>query len=235
MNNQLTGKQGIYDALPTIFSYISVAIAFGIIAKSAGLNFWLIIMISMFTYAGSSQFVMISMLATNAPILSIVIAVFLVNARMIIMSMVIAPYFKNDSLTKNIWLGTLLTDESFAVSVNKLNYTNRTLNFTWYNSVNLFSFLIWLLSTIIGSWIGNLIPNPKAFGLDFAVVAMFIGLLYMQVISDNTLSKMLQISLIFVVFALVYFGLIIIPANLLLIVITFITCTLGVVIKHAIK
>ncbi len=64
---------------------------------------------------------------------------------------------------------------------------------------------------------------------------MFIGLLYMQVISDNTLSKMLQISLIFVVFALVYFGLIIIPANLLLIVITFITCTLGVVIKHAIK
>ncbi|MHA8111323.1 AzlC family ABC transporter permease [Lactobacillaceae bacterium Melli_B4] len=235
MNDKLTAKQGVYDALPTIFSYISVAIAFGIIARSAGLNFWFVMMISMFTYAGSSQFVMISMLATHAPILSIVLAVFLVNARMIIMSMVIAPYFKNDSLAKNIWLGTLLTDESFAVSVNKLNYTNHTLNYAWYDSVNTFSFLVWLISTITGALIGNLIPNPKAFGLDFAVVAMFMGLLYMQVISDKTLSKALQISIIFVVLGLVYFGLIIIPANLLLIIITFIACTLGVVIKHAIK
>lgn len=37
--------------------------------------------------------------------------------------------------------------------------------------------LAWVASTGLGSLAGNLIPNPVAFGLDFALPAMFIGLL----------------------------------------------------------
>ena len=46
------------------------------------------------------------MLTGGSPILSIVLATFLVNARMILMGMTIAPYFKAESLGKNLWLGT---------------------------------------------------------------------------------------------------------------------------------
>ena len=39
------------------------------------------------------------------------------------------------------------------------------------------SYLTWILSTILGAAVGNLIPNPEQFGIDYALVAMFIGLL----------------------------------------------------------
>lgn len=62
---------------------------------------------------GSAQFIIITMLAVHSPLLSIVLSVFLVNSRIILMSMTTASYFKNESLLKNIFIGTLLTDETF--------------------------------------------------------------------------------------------------------------------------
>ena len=75
--------------------------------------------------------------------------------------------------------------------------------------------------------------DPKKFGLDFAIVAMFIGLLYLQVISDRNTSKRLQLILIGLTLILVYVGLIFIPSNLVILVVTLIGCGLGVWIKHA--
>ncbi len=58
-------------------------------------------------FAGSAQFVTVSMLTGGSPILSIVLATFLVNARMILMGMTIAPYFKAESLGKKSLVGNL--------------------------------------------------------------------------------------------------------------------------------
>lgn len=129
---------------------------------------------------------MVSMLATHSPIMSIVLSVFLVNSRIILMSMTTASYFKNESLLKNILLGTLLTDESFALGMNKQNYTEGKLNFSWFNASNLLAYLVWALASAIGALLGNLLANPEKLGLGFAVIAMFIGLLYLQLISDKT-------------------------------------------------
>ncbi|MEB3365398.1 hypothetical protein SDC49_23480 [Lactobacillus sp. R2/2] len=40
--------------------------------------------------------------------------------------------------------------------------------------------------------VGSFIADPKKLGLDFAIVAMFIGLLYLQVIGDKKLNKVLK-------------------------------------------
>ncbi|WP_423778695.1 hypothetical protein [Enterococcus faecium] len=46
---------------------------------------------------------------------------------------------------------------------------------------NLTAYLVWILSTLVGALIGNLIPDPNQFGLDFALVAMFVGLIVLQI------------------------------------------------------
>lgn len=235
MNSKLDFKTALHDVLPTTFGYIGIGIAFGIIGQASGLNVFLIGLISLITYAGSAQFVLVGLLLAGAPLTSIVIAVFLVNSRMIIMSLSVAPYFKQESLLKNLWLGTLLTDESFALSMNKINFTQNQLSFTWFNTVNLVAYATWFLASIIGGLIGNFIPNPQSLGLQFAIVAMFIGLLYLQVNSDKKLTKKLQLITIGLVFILMYIGLIFLPSNLLIIVVTLIGCTLGVVIKNALN
>ena len=126
-------RTGIREALPTVFGYIGIGIAFGIVGQAAGFSPLIVSAMSFFIFAGSAQFVTVSMLTGGSPILSIVLATFLVNARMILMGMTIAPYFKAESLGKNLWLGTLLTDESFALGMNKLNHTKGRLSFEWFN------------------------------------------------------------------------------------------------------
>ncbi len=93
MNSELTFKQGLIDTLPTVFGYIGIGIAFGMIGHSAGFSVGLIFLLSAIVYAGSAQFIMITMLATHSPILSIMLSVFLVNSRMILMSMTTASFF----------------------------------------------------------------------------------------------------------------------------------------------
>lgn len=226
MNDKLDVKTGVKDTLPTVFGYIGIGLAFGIIASSIGLNPFFVGAMSLFIYAGGAQFVTVSMLSSGFPILSIIIATFLINSRMILMSMAVAPFFKKYSIYKNISIGTLLTDESFALGMNKQNYTRGILTYEWFNAVNLVSYFTWVVSSVIGGLLGGVVKNPKALGLDFALVAMFIGLLYLQVISDITIKKKVQFLVIVVVFFLVYFGMIFIPSNVLIIVVTLIGCAI---------
>ena len=234
MNDKLDIKTAIKDTLPTVFGYIGIGVAFGIIASSAGFNPFIVGMMSLFIYAGGAQFITVSMLSSSFPMLSIVLATFLINSRMILMSMAIAPFFKEYSIFKNISIGTFLTDESFSLGMNKQNYTNGKLNFEWFNTTNLISYITWVVSSVAGALLGGIVKNPYALGLDFSLVAMFIGLLYLQVISDFTIKKKVQIIVIIVVLFLVYFGMIFIPSNVLIIVVTLIGCAIGVVLKNVI-
>ena len=234
MNDQLDVKAGVRDTLPTVFGYIGIGLAFGIIASSVGLNPFFVGAMSLFIYAGGAQFITVSMLSSSFPILSIVLATFLINSRMILMSMATAPFFKRYSVFKNIIIGTFLTDESFALGMNKQNYTNGSLTYEWFNTANLVSYFTWVASSVLGALLGGIVKDPKVLGLDFALVAMFIGLLYLQVISDITIKKKVQFLVIVIVFFLVYFGMIFIPSNLLIIVVTLIGCAIGVVLKHVI-
>lgn len=232
MNSELTFKQGLKDTLPTVFGYIGIGAAFGMIAHSAGFNLWTILLLSLIVYAGSAQFIIITMLTVHSPLLSIVLSVFLVNSRIILMSMTTATYFKNESLLKNIFIGTLLTDETFSLGMNKQNYTDGKLSFSWFNASNLLAYSVWAFSSLLGGLLGNLLTDPQKLGLGFAIIAMFIGLLYLQLIGDKTLGFKLQLIIVGITMVLFYFGLTIIPSNLLVLFVTLVVCAIGVGVKH---
>ena len=232
MDDSLTKRAAVVDTLPTVFGYLGIATAFGVIARASGFSTITVILMSVIIYAGSAQFTTVSMLAAGSPIASIVFATFMVNSRMILMSTTVVPYFKKDSLSKGMLIGTLLTDESFALAMNKLNYTNGKMNFSWFNTENIISYSTWVIATMIGALLGNFIEDPKKLGLDFANVAMFIGLLYLQVNSDKALNKTLQVIVVLLTLVLTYISTIILPASLVIIAVTLIGCTLGMVIKH---
>ena len=116
--------------------------------------------------------------------------------------------------------------------MNKLNVTKGQLSFAWFDTVNWFAYFTWFFATIAGALLGNFITNPAKLGVDFALVAMFIGLLYLQLISDKSLAFNLQLSMIVLTLGLVFVGMIFIPTKFLVLVVTLITCLLGMVIKH---
>ncbi|WP_368790859.1 AzlC family ABC transporter permease [Companilactobacillus farciminis] len=235
MDDSLSVETAVKDTLPTVFGYIGIGLSFGIVAASAGMSVLMATLMSLIVYAGSAQFILVSLLVIGTPIVSIALSVFLVNSRMILMSMTTANFFKKNSLFENILLGSLITDESFALSMNKLNYTDGKLTFKWFNTVNVMAYLVWAVSTAVGAMLGKIISDPEKLGLDFALVAMFIGLLYLQLISDKSISLKVQLIVVGIMLPVVYFGLIFISSDLLILVVTLIGCTIGVILKHAIN
>lgn len=233
MDQSLTKRAALIDAIPTVFGYLGIGIAFGVVGRANGFSTITVILMSVLIYAGSAQFTTVSMLAAGSPIASIILATFLVNSRVILMSATIASLFNKEKLGKGILIGTFLTDESFALGINKLNYTNGKMSFTWFNTANIVSYITWQVATMIGSMLGGFITDPKKLGLDFALVAMFIGLLYLQVISDQKLEKALQVVVVLFTMILTYFLAIILPSNLVIIVVTILGCSFGMVLKHA--
>ena len=69
--------------------------------------------------------------------------------------------------------------------------------------------------------------------MDFALVAMFIGLVYLQIVADESIDRRLQFVMVLVTLALVFFGMVFIPGNLLVLVVTLVGCGIGVTLKHA--
>lgn len=62
---------------------------------------------------------------------------------------------------------------------------------------------------------------------------MFLGLLYLQIISDRVLGINLQLLVVAITSVLMYVGLIFIPVNILVLVVTLIACGLGVWLRRA--
>ena len=227
MNNRIIDISTIKTFLPIMFGYLGIGAAFGIMARTAGLNLTVIMMISAFVYAGSVQFALITMLTAGTPILTILISVFLINSRIILMSLTTANLLKDETLLKKITVGSLLTDETFAISLNQTFIGNKPITAEWLNKINVSAYVTWLIATLIGGIAGGLLENAEELGLNFSITAMFIGLLWLQVVSDKNHRRIYQVSIIVATLLCFYFGLIFIPKNILILVVPIVISYLG--------
>ena len=177
--NKPSFLDGVKACVPTILGYLGIGFAMGVVGKGIGLSVFQIFLMSLIVYAGSAQFIICGMLAIQAPISSIIVTVFFINLRHFLMSLSVAPYFQKATLLENIGIGSLLTDESYGVLT---TYTrqNRPISVPWMNGLNLLAYAVWVVSTVLGGIFGRFISSPKSLGLDFALVAMFLGLFLFQ-------------------------------------------------------
>lgn len=177
--NKPSFLDGVKACVPTILGYLGIGFAMGVVGKGIGLSVFQIFLMSLIVYAGSAQFIICGMLAIQAPISSIIVTVFFINLRHFLMSLSVAPYFQKETLLENIGIGSLLTDESYGVLT---TYTrqNRPISVPWMNGLNLLAYAVWVVSTVLGGIFGRFISSPESLGLDFALVAMFLGLFLFQ-------------------------------------------------------
>ncbi|MBM7646774.1 4-azaleucine resistance transporter AzlC [Scopulibacillus daqui] len=226
--NALTFKQGVKDCIPTWLGYISVGFAAGIVGVSSKLSIVEITLLSALVYAGASQFIICALLAAHSPAMAIILTTFIVNLRNFLLSATLAPHFTKYSLMKNLGIGIFVTDESFGLAMNKIAKGEK-LNDHWMNGINVSSYIIWVLSCVIGAICGNWIPDPKVFGLDFAVTAMFAALLVLQLQTlESSKLKHDLFLMAYMVIAMIIFSFFV-PSHLAVILSTLIVATIGVV------
>jgi branched chain amino acid efflux pump len=169
--------QGLSAAWPICLGYVPIGLAFGVLAQKAGFYPIEIMLMSILVYAGSSQFIAVSMLSAGAGPVSVILATFVVNLRHLLMSSSLALFLGDATRRKLTLFAYGITDESFAINYTRFSRKSWSLNRALV--VNHTSNLAWIVSSIIGGYSGRFI-HQGAFGIDYALTAMFICLLIFQ-------------------------------------------------------
>ncbi|GGF68750.1 branched-chain amino acid ABC transporter permease [Paenibacillus albidus] len=198
--NEDSFLKGVKDCLPTLLGYLSIGFAAGVVEKTAGLTIAEIAMMSIILYAGSAQFIASGMIAAGSSAASIVITILFVNLRHLLLSAALSPYFRHLTPLRNMLVGSLLTDETFGVAIHK-SASRRNISEKWMHGLNIAAYLNWIIANLAGAFLGQWITSPERFGLDFALPAMFIGLLVMAVQSRKKYAIDIAVGLIAVLIA----------------------------------
>lgn len=222
-------KSGFKDCIPTLLGYLSIGFAAGIVEKTAGMSILEIFLMGSILYTGSAQFIASAMIMSNSPISSTIFTIFLVNLRHILLSATLTPYFKHLSKLKAFIVGSELTDETFAVSINK-GYKDKIINYKWMLGLNITAHINWVIANVLGGVFGGFIKNPENLGLEFALPAMFIGLLVTQLVQENKYFKNILIILTTVSLTLLLSKYL--SSNISVIIATVIGATIGVLVEE---
>lgn len=171
---------GVKAAWPICLGYIPIGLAFGVLAQKAGMTGFQIALMSFIVFAGSSQFIAVSMLANGSAALAVIMTTFFVNLRHLLMSSSLATQLRNEHRGKLSVFAYGVTDESFAINYTRLLAGDWDLNRSLV--LNHTANACWVLSTVAGGFFGHLIP-AHSLGIDYALIAMFICLLVFQLSS----------------------------------------------------
>jgi 4-azaleucine resistance transporter AzlC len=174
-------RQGLLDALPISGSYLLFAAIFGTLSLQTGLNSWQSVAMSAFVYTGAAQFTALSMLAEQASIWAIILTTLLLNSRHLLMGLSMAPYYQSFSSLQVNTLAFFLTDEQYAITLNRFRHHKSDAAYTLAVSLSLY--LSWVIGTWMGTVAGRWIPDPASLGLGFSFTAMFLALAYYQLFS----------------------------------------------------
>jgi 4-azaleucine resistance transporter AzlC len=170
-----TFADGVRAAGPVMLGYVPIGFAFGVLARSAGLSVAETGLMSLLVYAGSAQFIGTGLLAAGVAAPAIISTTFLVNLRHLLMSTALVPSLRQNAPWENALLAYGITDETFAVNTAVLQ--GRPASRPFVAGLHIFSQTAWVVASVVGALAGHLVGNTAAFGLDFALPAMFVGLL----------------------------------------------------------
>ncbi|EAX47708.1 AzlC family protein [Thermosinus carboxydivorans Nor1] len=176
--------QGVRDAGPIMVGIIPFGITCGVMGLTAGLTPLETVMMSLLVFAGAAQFIGITMIGAGITGWGIIVfTTLLVNLRHLLMGASLAPYLVGQPFSLQVLLSFLLTDESYAITVSRIYQAGY--NSSYHLGVSLFMYVTWGLSTAAGVFVGSYIPDPLAWGLDFAMPATFLVLLFPR-LTDRT-------------------------------------------------
>jgi len=215
--------EGTKAGWPICAGYFPAGLAFGVAAQKVGLSPVEIGLMSLLIFAGSTQFVAVSMLGSGTGIGPIVLTTFTINLRHVLMSSALAPYL---SKLRRSWIFLFaygVTDESFAVNASRF----RSGDWDWRKAiiVNHVSNLSWVGSSILGGYVGEFVPS-NAFGIDYALKAMLICLVAMQMRNRYFFIVFVISGVLAIIFYLV------LPGSGYIIVASMTGATLGLVLRR---
>ncbi|MGN0064519.1 MAG: AzlC family ABC transporter permease [Nocardioides sp.] len=172
-------------------------VSFGAISTAAGLSVLQTCALSLLMFTGASQFALVGVVAAGGAPLSGAATAVMLGTRNTLYGLKLAPMLG--------WRGwrraaaaQILLDESTAMSVNRPTRAAVRVGFL---STGLAVFVLWNIATLLGALAGEVLGDPRAYGLDAAVGAAFLALLWPRL--RDSRNRMVSLGAAAVALALV--------------------------------
>ena len=165
-----TLKTAFVKSIPIFCSYVFVSMAYGMMMASAGFPWYDSLLVSLTVYTGAFQFVLITFLSSGASLITIALTALLMNSRQSFYSLTFLKEFKQMGRRKLYMIHTM-TDETYAVNCT-LDLPKKEKEDTMF-LVALFSRCYWMIGSVIGGILGQIIPFDLT-GIDFCMTALFL-------------------------------------------------------------
>ncbi|MCI5697765.1 MAG: AzlC family ABC transporter permease [Clostridiales bacterium] len=161
-------------SIPIMTGYLFIGLAFGILLNSQGFNFLWAAAMALFVYAGSAQFVIVTLMMNKTALPVAALMVFLVNSRHMFYGISFIQRFK--SMGKKYWyMIYTLTDETYSVLC-QIKDDNRITSQEKNRGMFLVSMLnqiYWVTGCTVGALLGEFLPFSTA-GIEFSMTALFV-------------------------------------------------------------
>ena len=169
--------RGALDSVPLVVAAFPFGIVFGALAQSYAITFLETLGMSAIVFAGASQFIAITLLASATAWPVIVFTVFVVNLRQMLYSANLMGQVKRWPQSWRAVLSFWLTDETFAVVSHRLTVAPTETRLRWfYLGSALLMYCFWLIATALGYVLGEQMPQLANLGLDVAMIVAFVGI-----------------------------------------------------------
>lgn len=165
-------REGLGVAIATS----AYGVSFGALAVASGLDVWQTCVLSLMMFTGGSQFAFIGVFAAGgiAALPSAVASAALLGVRNVAYGMRMSPII-GSGFWRRTAAAQITIDESTAVAVSQGTPALGRLGF-WVTGLGVF--VGWNITTLVGALLGDVLGDPKSWGLDAAAAAAFLALLW---------------------------------------------------------
>lgn len=180
-------KKGILsafrDTLPVMTGYLFLGIGFGILMYEKGYGVLWSSAMAIFMYAGSAQYLTVSLLVGGASLVSTALSVLFINARHLFYGITMLDSYR-DAGNKKPYLIFALTDETYSlVTQNTPPEGMGRLGYCFLVSV--LDHIYWIVGCTLGGLLGKALPISFE-GIEFVLTALFVTIFTEQWLSAKT-------------------------------------------------
>lgn len=189
-DKKLSIKDGIIAGIPIVIGYLPIAMTFGILAKTVGISIVESFLFSAIVFAGASQFIALNLLCSGVGMGGIILTTLLVNFRHFLMSASLATRLTKDMKKWIPFIAFGTTDEMFSVA----SFKEEKLTKEFILALQFVSYLSWVMGTVFGYLIGEVLPVVIKSSMGIALYAMFAAILIPEVKKSNKILFLALLS-----------------------------------------
>ena len=175
-------KVALIRTIPVMTGYLVLGFGFGILSEKNGCGILWALAMSAFIYAGSMQYVTISLLASGASLVTAALTTLMVNARHLFYGISMIEKYRGTG-KKKPYLIFALTDETYSLVCGEPEFEEKEQKI-YYLMVSMLNQLYWIVGSVAGAWFGSVVTFNTA-GIDFAMTALFVTVFVEQWLSTK--------------------------------------------------